>query len=235
MRVAPGTAAAGRPLRAVRSFVRREGRLTAAQERALRGLGDSYLVTPDDDPIDLCGVFGRRAPCHLEIGTGNGDLLLALAQEHPENDHLGIEVHRPGIGSLLLRASRQRLVNLKVLCRDAADALAMQIPEASIECIYLFFPDPWPKRRHHKRRLLQPALTATLRRKLRPHGRLFIATDWEDYAHHILEVMQATPGFVNLVGPAMRAPRPRWRPVTRYEQHALRAGRTIHDFTYGCG
>jgi len=234
MRVTPGAAASGRSLRAVRSFVRREGRLTAAQGRALLALGDSYLVPPVDRPIDLRGLFRRSAPCHVEIGTGNGDLLLALAEEHPENDYLGVEVHRPGIGNLLLRASRKQLANVKVICRDAADALAIQLPEGGIECVYLFFPDPWPKRRHHKRRLLQPAFAATLRRKLRPHGRLFIATDWDDYAHHLWEVMEVAPGFVNLAGPAMAAPRPLWRPVTRYEQRALGAGRAIHDFVYGC-
>ncbi|MGQ0658671.1 MAG: tRNA (guanosine(46)-N7)-methyltransferase TrmB [Chromatiales bacterium] len=226
--------AAERPLKGVRSFVRREGRLTAAQNRALRELRQLYGVPSGDDPIDLPGLFGRRAPCHLEIGTGSGDCLLALAQAHPENDYLGIEVYRPGVGSLLLRSSRQRITNLRVSCRDAVEALARQIPAGSLDCVYLFFPDPWPKKRHHKRRLLQPPLVALLRQKLRSHGRLFIATDWDDYAQHVVELMQKSPGFVNLAAPAVWAPRPRWRPLTRYEQRAISSGRAVRDLAYGC-
>ena len=218
----------------MRSFVRREGRITAAQARALSALSDRYGVPISDSPLNLPGLFGRLAPCHLEIGCGNGDCLLALARAHPENNYLGIEVHRPGIGSMFLRAARDDLRNLRVLNRDALEALPYQIPVASMECIYLFFPDPWPKKRHHKRRVVQPEFVWALWQRLSAHGRLFIGTDSEDYAGHIAAVMEDCPGFANLAAPARWAPRPAWRPLTRYERHALRSGRAIRDLAYGC-
>lgn len=222
-----------RPRRGVRSYVRREGRITAAQQRALAELWERYGCPSCDEPLDLDRLFGRPAPRHLEIGCGNGDFLLAAAQAHPENDYLGIEVHRPGLGSLLLRAQAADLRNLHILNRDAAEALAAQLPEDAFECAYLFFPDPWPKKRHHKRRLIQTDFAQRLQTRLRPHGRLFIATDWEDYALHIVEVMGAQDRLVNLAGAAIWAPRPKLRPLTRYENRALRLGHTIRDLIYG--
>lgn len=222
-----------RPRRGVRSFVRREGRLTPGQEHALAALWPGYGV--DRDALarqPLSDFFGRAAACHLEIGCGNGDVLLALAQNHPDNNYLGIEVHRPGLGSLLRRAAELGLHNIRLLNGDAAETLAL-LPAHGFERICVFFPDPWPKKRHHKRRLLQPDFARVLCAKLAAHGRLFLATDWEDYALHMMEVMRATPGMINLAGVALWSPRPHWRPVTRYEQRALKLGHRIYDLAYG--
>lgn len=217
--------------RGVRSFVIREGRLTEAQARALELWLPHYGV-PVGDHVDPAKIFGRIAPCHLEIGCGNGEAILAMAQAHPENNYLGIEVHRPGVGSLLLRAHALGLDNLRIVVADAAEAVSTMLPARAFECIYVFFPDPWPKKRHHKRRLLNPPFLTLLAARLQGNGRLFVATDWEDYARHILEAAAATPALTNLAGPTGRSPRPRRRPVTRYERRALRLGHPIYDFTF---
>lgn len=207
--------------------------MTAAQARALEKLWARYGVAAEDRLLDIPALFGRCAPCHLEIGCGNGECILALAARHPENDYLGIEVHRPGVGSLLRLAAQAGLDNLRILQRDAVDAVLKQIPAASLECIYVFFPDPWPKKRHHKRRLLQAGFVAALRERLKAHGRLFIATDWQDYAEHITTATAAVAGLRNLAGNALYAPRPAWRPLTRYERRALSLGHTVRDFAFG--
>jgi tRNA (guanine-N7-)-methyltransferase len=207
--------------------------MTPAQARALADLSARYGVPIADTEIDLHALFGSHAPCHLEIGCGNGDCVLSLAQANPGNNYLGIEVHRPGVGSLMLRAAALGLRNLRILNRDAVEAVAIQIPISSIDQIYVFFPDPWPKKRHHKRRLLQPEFIAALRERLRANGRLFIATDWQDYADHIGEAMAQVGGLVNLAAPAAYAPRPAWRPPTRYERRGGRLGHVVRDFVYG--
>jgi tRNA (guanine-N7-)-methyltransferase len=217
----------------LRSFVRREGRMTVAQERALTDLWERYGVAGCDGVLDFTLLFGRQAPCHLEIGCGNGECLLTLAAAHPENNFLGVEVHRPGIGSLLLRAAQQGLTNLRILNGDAAEVVRWRLPAASLECIYIFFPDPWPKKRHHKRRLLQPEFLAVLGDRLQAPGRLFIATDWRDYAEHIAAALAQVPGLTDLAAPAPYAPRPAWRPLTRYERRALDLGHTVRDFLCG--
>jgi tRNA (guanine-N7-)-methyltransferase len=222
------------PLRAVRSFVRREGRITPGQRRAIEQLAEIYCVDGQETPLNLSGLFGRQAPYHLEIGCGAGETILALARQHPENNYLGIEVFRPGIGRLLHRAAADGLTNIRIIQDDAVATLETQIPDASLEGIYIFFPDPWPKKRHHKRRLVQKDFALLLKRKLLPHGRIFIATDWADYADQIVEVMEAQAGFTNLAGPGNAAPRPRWRPTTRYERRALGLGHTVRDFVFVC-
>ncbi len=219
--------------RQVRSFVIREGRMTPAQDRALAELSPRFGVETADIPIDLSALFGNDAPCNLEIGCGNGDCIVALAHANPGNNYLGVEVHRPGVGSLMLRAATLGLRNLRILNRDAVEALALQVPMASIDHIYVFFPDPWPKKRHHKRRLLQPAFIALLRDRLRANGRLFIATDWQGYADHISATMAGVGGLVNLAAPAVYAPRPAWRPLTRYERRGSRLGHDVRDFVFG--
>jgi tRNA (guanine-N7-)-methyltransferase len=207
--------------------------MTPAQARAIAELSPRYGVQIADTEIDLRALFGNHAPCHLEIGCGNGDCIVSLAQANPGNNYLGIEVHRPGVGSLMLRAAALGLRNLRILNRDAVEALAIQIPVSSVDHFYVFFPDPWPKKRHHKRRLLQPDFIASLRDRLRANGRLFIATDWQGYADYIGEAMAQVGGLVNLAAPAAYAPRPAWRPPTRYERRGGRLGYVVRDFVYG--
>ena len=206
--------------------------MTAAQRAALEREWSAYGLTVDNGPIDLAGAFGRAAPRVLEIGCGDGTALLEMARRHPENDYLGVEVYRPGLGGLLQRIAAERTTNIRLISEDVVEVLARGIPEHSLDVICIFFPDPWPKKRHHKRRLIQPSFRDLLHAKLKRHGRLFVATDWPDYAEHILDVMEGDRGFVNLAGPGMSAPRPRWRPLTKYEQRARRLGHAIRDFAY---
>jgi tRNA (guanine-N7-)-methyltransferase len=218
--------------RPVRSFVRREGRITEAQRRALETLSSRYQVPGGEGVLDLAALYGREAERYLEIGCGAGETLVTLAARHPENDYLGIEVYRPGLGRLMRDIAAAALVNVSVLVDDAAEALAERVSDRALSGVYLFFPDPWPKSRHHKRRLIQPPFATLLREKLRPHGRVFVATDWEDYALHILSVMSGEAGFVNLAGTAAFAPRPSWRPLTRYEERARRRGHVVRDMVF---
>jgi tRNA (guanine-N7-)-methyltransferase len=210
--------------RPVRSFVRREGRMTAAQKRALAELYPRFGLTPGEAPIDFFAAFGRTAPVVLEIGFGNGDALARLAAAHPETDYLGIEVHRPGVGRLLARLAAEGLTNVRVVCADAKEVLARNIPDASLTAVYVLFPDPWPKKRHHKRRLVQPEFVQLLRRKLVPGGVLHLATDWPAYAGHMRAVLGAAEGFA----PAATAA----RPDTKYEARGRRLGHPVTDLAY---
>ncbi len=216
--------------RAVRSFVRREGRLTAAQARALQRLWPRYGIEPEALPETL-DRLNRLGPVTLEIGFGNGEGLLALATAHPERQYLGIEVYRPGIGRLLQALERQGIANVHVLQVDAAECLP-RIPTAALDEVLVFFPDPWPKKRHHKRRLVQPPFVGELARVLRPGGRLHLATDWEDYARHMLHVVEQSPAFENTAGPGRFARRPQTRPSTRFERRGLSRGHAIFDLLY---
>lgn len=218
--------------RPVRSFVRRQGRLTAAQERALHTLWQRFGVDPGTDPLDLDILFGRRVSRILEIGFGNGDSLAAMAQAHPQADFLGIEVHRPGVGHLLLVAESLDLHNLRILCADAVEVLERRFLDKCMDRIQIFFPDPWPKKRHHKRRLIQPAFARLLTDKLKPGGHLHLATDWNDYALHMLEVLEATEDLVNAVGPGRFASRPDYRPPTKFEERGSRLGHKIQDLIF---
>ena len=232
-RLAPADAEAQdggpRGRRSVRSYVMRAGRITPAQQRALEALWPRYGVQFVDEPLDLVALFGRDAPRTLEIGFGNGDNLLARAVADPGRDFLGIEVHRPGVGHLLLGAADAALANLRVSMHDAV-AVAQQLPAASLEEVQVLFPDPWPKKRHHKRRLLQPVFIAQLATLLQPHGRLHIVTDWQPYAEQIA---------VHLAGCAALMPAAQWplpsasaRPTTRFERRGTRLGHDIHEFLY---
>lgn len=218
--------------RPIRSFVRREGRITPAQQRALTGLWPNFGLDFNTQILLPERIFGHRAPCHLEIGCGSGDTLVALASRHPENDYLGIEVHRPGVGHLLTQLQTRKLHNVRILCADAVTVLEY-LPAGSLDGIHVYFPDPWPKKRHHKRRLLQPAFLGTLASRLARHGHLFLATDWQDYADHILECLHGPTGLVNLAGEGHYAPRPAWRPLSRYERRALRLGHEVRNFILG--
>jgi tRNA (guanine-N7-)-methyltransferase len=217
--------------RTIRSFVRREGRITRAQEQALTCLWPRYGLEAGV-PLDLDGCFGRHAPRTLEIGFGNGASLAGMAGQEPAADFLGIEVHRPGVGHLLLELEQRDLGNVRVICADAVEVLEHCLPDAALDRVLLFFPDPWPKKRHHKRRIIQPDVVELLARKLRPGGILHMATDWEHYAQHMLEVMAGTASFRNRAGPGNASPRPDYRPVTKFEQRGLRLGHEVRDLLF---
>ena len=217
--------------RPIRSFVRREGRFTDAQRRAFAALLPRYGVPEGDAVVDPAALFGRSAAVHLEIGFGNGATLAAMAAAHPENNYLGIEVHRPGVGTLLRRIEMDGLANIRVACADAVETLH-RIPDAALDAVYIFFPDPWPKKRHHKRRLVQPAFLALVQRKLKPGGVLALATDWEEYAQHMLAMLSASGGFENLAGPGRFAPRAAGRPETRFEQRGRQLGHRVRDLAF---
>jgi len=216
----------------IRSFVRREGRMTLAQQRALTDYWERFGVEADAVLLDPERLFGRHAPWVLEIGFGDGESLVTLAAAHPDMNYLGIEVHRPGVGHLLLRAAELQLTNLRVMCADAVEVLERQLPNECFERIQIFFPDPWPKTRHHKRRFMQPQRISLLVHKLKPFGQLHIATDCEDYALSVLNMFNATPELVNTVAGNGFAPRPVWRPVTKFEQRGLRLGHIIRDLLF---
>jgi len=217
--------------RRIRSFVRREGRMTRSQQGALEHLSPHYVLELEC-VLDFAVVFGRAAPRVLEIGFGMGDSLAAMAKAHPENDYLGIEVHRPGVGSLLTRLERDGLRNVRIVCADAVEVLQRYVPDESLDAVHLFFPDPWPKKRHHKRRIVQTAFVELLRRKLKSGGVFHCATDWEHYAEHVLAVMAATPGFRNAAGAHRYTQRPNHRPPTKFERRGERLGHVIRDLVF---
>jgi len=218
--------------RAIRSFVLRQSRITAAQQRALQTLLPRYGLDPEPGRFDFPLIFGRDAHRTLEIGFGNGATLLALAGAHPDQDFLGIEVHRPGIGRLLLALEAERLVNVRVVCADALEVLTHCVPDTSLDAVLAYFPDPWPKKRHHKRRLVQPEFAALVARKLKSGGQLQLATDWPDYAAHMLAVLSASPDFVNSVASDGYAPRPTERPLTKFEHRGLKLGHAVRDLVF---
>jgi len=205
--------------------------MTPAQQRALDQLWPHYGVELGDGVLDVAAIFQRRAPLILEIGFGNGESLAAMATETPENDYLGVEVHRPGVGQLLRGLSARNLRNVRVACADANDVLAC-LPDDSLAAVYLFFPDPWPKKRHHKRRLVQPVFVESVRRKLAPGGLFCFATDWEDYAVHMLTVLSETAGFENATGVGGFAERSAARPLTKFERRGERLGHTVRDLVF---
>ncbi len=217
--------------RSIRSFVRREGRITSAQRQAVEQLWPQFGLGKAD-LSDLDRVFGRRAPRFLEIGCGTGDAIISLAQSNPDNDYIGIEVYLPGLGSMLQKIRACGLSNVRLLRDDAMECLQDAILDHSFDGIMVFFPDPWPKKRHHKRRLIQPEFLSLVAKKLKRKGRLYLATDWQDYADHILEITSDHPDLINLAGPAQYAPRPAWRPMTRFERRGLRLGHTVRDFLF---
>ena len=220
------------PRRAIRSFVRREGRITEAQKRALEELLPRYGVEPGEAPLDFVALFGRDAPVHVEIGFGNGEALAAMAAAHPQNNYLGIEVHRPGVGAMLRRIEAEGLANVRVACTDAKELLDRRIPQDSLSAVYIFFPDPWHKTRHHKRRLVQAEFVALLARKLKTGGLLHLATDWEDYAQHMLAVLTAAEVFENTAAPDSFTPRPEHRTLTRFERRGHRLGHGVRDLVF---
>ncbi|MFF1877612.1 tRNA (guanosine(46)-N7)-methyltransferase TrmB [Leifsonia sp. NPDC058230] len=214
-----------------RSFVTR-GRKTEAQQRALDELWPVYGIDHGKGPLALDELFGRHAERVVEIGFGDGENLLALAALHPERDFVGVEVHGAGVGRTLNEANIRGLTNLRVIRHDAVEVLEDDLPAASIDEVLIFFPDPWPKSRHHRRRLVQPAFAELLARVLKPAGVLRLATDWEDYAAHMIGVLDACEGLVNAAGPGGFVARPEDRPVTRFERRGERLGHAIKDLEY---
>ncbi len=217
--------------RAVRSFVTRAGRLTDAQRRALAELWPRFGLSYGAAPVDLGTLFGRLAPCTLEIGFGNGDHLVARACAEPARNFLGVEVHRPGIGHLLRQAAAAGLANLRIVDHDAVEVLRDQLGPGTLDEIQILFPDPWPKKRHHKRRLIQPEFAALAASRLRPGGRLELATDWAPYAEHMRAVLDACP---LLAPPDAGDPAGRiaTRAATRFEQRGLRLGHEVTELAY---
>jgi tRNA (guanine-N7-)-methyltransferase len=221
--------------RRIRSFVRRPGRITAAQQRALTELAPRWLIAPEPVALDLPAIFGRDAPRVLEIGFGDGEALYTTAVNHPDIDYLGIEVHEPGIGHLLLLLERAALTNVRIIDRDAVDVIAARVPDGCFDAVNLFFPDPWPKKRHHKRRILQPEFVRELARILKDGGLLHVATDWANYAEHTLEVMAASPAFTAIEAANLCNNALAFRPPTRFERRGRRLGHEVTDVYYRRG
>jgi tRNA (guanine-N7-)-methyltransferase len=218
------------PRRAIRSYVLRQGRTTAAQARAHRELAPVHGIPFAAEPLDLDRAFGRAAPKVLEIGFGMGETTAAIAAAHPAIDYLGIEVHTPGVGSLLSRIEALGLANVRVIQHDAVEVLEHMIPPASLDGVHLFFPDPWPKKRHHKRRLVQAPFARLLAARLKPGGYVHAATDWEDYAHQILAVLTAEPALENTAEGF--APHPESRPQTKFERRGVGLGHRVWDVVF---
>ena len=209
----------------MRSYVLRQGRVTAAQERALAQLMPVYGIEFKEELLRPAAVFGREAPLVLEIGSGMGETTARIAAERQDTDFLAVEVHGPGVGGLLKLVEREQLKNVRVIRHDALEVLEQMIPDRALAGIHLFFPDPWPKKRHHKRRLVQPAFAALATRKLTPGGVLHAATDWQDYADHMLAVLSAEPGLERVEAAAAR-------PSTKFELRGLKLGHKVHDFVF---
>jgi tRNA (guanine-N7-)-methyltransferase len=218
--------------RSIRSFVTRSGRITEAQQRALAQLWPKYGIEFAPAPLAARALYGRDAPRTLEIGFGNGENLATLARAHPERDFLGVEVHRPGVGRLLHGLESQQLTNVRVISHDAVEVLAQQIPQQWLQEILVFFPDPWPKKRHHKRRLIQGGFAELLAERLEPGGVLRIATDWQPYALEMLTTLECVVQLHNLAADGGFVPRPAERQPTRFEQRGTRLGHQVWDLAF---
>ena len=216
--------------RRIRSYVLRQGRVSNAQQRSLETLLPRFVIPYAAKQLDLDTAFGRSAPKILEIGFGMGESTAVIAQAQPQHDFLAIEVHSPGVGSLLKQIDELGLSNIRIIQHDAVDVLQNMIPDHALDGVHIFFPDPWHKSRHKKRRLIQPPLVAMLANKLKPGGYLHVATDWEDYAVQVLEVLNADPLLANTAPDY--APRPAYRPLTKFEQRGLRLGHGVWDVLF---
>ena len=218
--------------RPIRSFVRRAGRLTESQRRALEDLWPEWGVEYSPAPLHLDALFGRRAPRVLEIGFGNGATLVQQAAQHPERDFIGVEVHEPGVGHCLIAIRDAAISNLRLIMHDAVEVLQDQVPAASLQRINLYFPDPWPKKRHHKRRILQPAFLGLCAERLVPGGSLHIATDWANYAEHIDALLAGAAGFSCAERREHDGDAPLDRPMTKFERRGLGKGHRIWDWRF---
>lgn len=217
--------------RPIRSFVVRGGRLTSSQQEALDQWWPLYGVDDTKARLDPEALFGRTAPLVLEIGFGMGDSLARQAEAQPDRDFIGIEVHRPGVGKLLREIHERGLTNLRLYCHDATEILAHSIAEESLDTVQIFFPDPWHKKKHHKRRLVQPGFVRELTARLKPGGHLHLATDWTEYAEHMMEVLSAEPSLVNTAGDRHFA-HGTGRPETKFERRGERLGHPVFDLVF---
>jgi tRNA (guanine-N7-)-methyltransferase len=218
--------------RPVRSYVLRKGRITEGQRRALRELWPRFGVAPGSGPLDFATLFGNDRPVIMEIGFGNGAATWRMARDRADENYLGVEVHRPGVGHLLLKIEEHGLENVRIACEDAVELLRARVPAASLDGVRIFFPDPWHKKRHHKRRLVQAPFVELLATRMKPGAILHIATDWAPYAEQMVAVLAASPAFDTLSPTGEYCPRPEWRPPTRYEQRGERLGHDVFDLVY---
>jgi len=218
--------------RPIRSYVLRTGRMTPGQQRAFDQNWGRWGLEHDAGALDFDRCFGRPGPRVLEIGFGMGQSLVAMAAAAPATNFLGIEVHRPGVGKLLHGMAGQGVDNIRVYCHDAVEILRDCVPDASLDTIQIFFPDPWHKKKHNKRRLIQPPFVTLLSSKLKQAGTLHLATDWEDYAGQMMEVLSLADGLENSCGPGQFAPRPDHRPLTKFELRGERLGHGVWDLVF---
>lgn len=218
--------------RSIRSFVLRKGRLTIAQERALDELWPHYGIENLETVLDFDDHFDRPAEVIVEIGFGNGESTWRMALDEPGKNFIGIEVHEPGVGQLLMALEEHAIENVRIVCGDAVPFLQNRVPEGSLAGVRIYFADPWPKKRHHKRRIIQPEFVSHLARCMAKDAILHLATDWQPYADHMLEVMQTSADFVNLSATGDYCERPAWRPYTRYEARGERLGHEVRDLLY---
>ena len=214
----------------IRSFVLRQGRISNAQRRACETLLPKYGIPFNSAQIELEAIFSRQAPKILEIGFGMGETTAAIAAAHPQNDYLGIEVHSPGVGSLLNQIESKKLTNLRIIQHDAVEVMQHMLPPESLDGVHIFFPDPWPKAKHYKRRLIQPSFISNLCKHMKKNAYLHVATDWEAYAQHILEVLTNEPLLINKA--IDYADRPDYRPLTKFEQRGIKLGHAVWDLIF---
>lgn len=225
-------AAAGKYVRTVRSFVKREGRLTKGQAAAIERHWPTMGLSISQGMLDLANIFGNENPVTFEIGFGMGQSLVEMAKQSPERNFIGVEVHEPGVGACLMAAGQEQLTNLRIYNEDAVEVLKQCIPDQSLDCMQVFFPDPWHKKRHHKRRIIQPEFVAQLVTKLSSAGTLHLATDWENYAEHMLEVLNENGDLSNQSATNDYVPRPEHRPKTKFEQRGERKGHGVWDLMF---
>ncbi|MDX1795480.1 MAG: tRNA (guanosine(46)-N7)-methyltransferase TrmB [Hydrogenovibrio sp.] len=216
----------------IKSFVLRQGRLSQAQQHAIDTQWPLFGLELKPELLDLKATFGREADTIVEIGFGMGTSLAAMAEANPDKNYIGIEVHRPGVGALLKLVAEKGLTNIRVFNDDAVEVLAQRIPKDSLAAVYLFFPDPWHKTKHKKRRILQAPFARTIASHLKKGGHFHMATDWEDYAQHMMNVMSAETDYTNIAGEGQYTPRPEYRPLTKFEQRGHRLGHGVWDLIF---
>ncbi|MCG7968041.1 MAG: tRNA (guanosine(46)-N7)-methyltransferase TrmB [Candidatus Thiodiazotropha taylori] len=218
--------------RPIRSYVLRQGRMTEGQQKAYEALWPRYGLELESGPLDLSGLFEQIQPVTLEIGFGNGESLRQMAQHQPQHNFLGVEVHGPGVGHLMIQLDQHQLNNVRILKQDAMELLRHHLQPGSLQRVQLYFPDPWHKRKHNKRRIVQDEFAELIQRVLIPGGVLHMATDWEDYARQMMRVLSAHQGFQNQAGEGNFSPRPETRPLTKFEQRGERLGHGVWDLLF---